>query len=218
MHDDPLADLAIPRLERSLPARLTQAEAQRLLECAANAPRAGRFERARNHALLAVGLYAGLRRGELLGLSLADVDLEGRSIFVRQGKGNKDRYIPINAGLQPILKKYLVERRRAGKSCGAVFTSVRRDERLSHEALRKTVTGIRRVSRLQFRLHGLRHTFATLMLEGGCDIYSLSRLMGHSDIKTTTIYLAASPEHLRAQVALHPLGPGVSMQRPVLAP
>ncbi len=51
----------------------------------------------------------------------------------------------------------------------------------------------------------LRHTFATLMLEGGCDIYSLSKMMGHSDIKTTTIYLAATVEHLRSQIEKHPL-------------
>jgi len=217
LQGDPLADLALPRLERSLPTRLTMAEAERLLECAANAPRAGRFERARNHALLGVGLYAGLRRGELLRLTLSDVDLEAQSLFVRQGKGSKDRYVPMNAALHRVLEKYLTERRRAGKCCPWFFTSVRQDAGLSHEGLRKTVIGLRRVSRLRFRLHGLRHTFATLMLEGGCDIYSLSRLMGHSDIKTTTIYLAASPEHLRTQVALHPLAHGATGLQPGLS-
>jgi site-specific recombinase XerD len=218
---DPIGGLEVPRLERSLPARLTLSEAQRLLECAANAPRAPRFERSRNHALLAVALHAGLRRSELLHLTLSDVDLEGQSIFVRQGKGSKDRYVPVNAALLGILERYLTERRRVGKFCPSFFTSVRHDAALSHEGLRKTVIGLRRLSRLRFRLHGLRHTFATLMLEGGCDIYSLSRLMGHSDIKTTTIYLAASSAHLRAQVAMHPLGTlesssragGISVQR-----
>ena len=61
------------------------------------------------------------------------------------------------------------------------------------------------VSKIKFSAHKLRHTFATLMLEGGCDIYSLSRMMGHSDIKTTAIYLAASAEHLRSQMTKHPL-------------
>jgi site-specific recombinase XerD len=64
---------------------------------------------------------------------------------------------------------------------------------------------MRQSSGLKFTLHKLRHTFATLMLEGGCDIYSLSKLMGHENINTTTIYLAASAEHLRAQIAKHPL-------------
>ena len=64
---------------------------------------------------------------------------------------------------------------------------------------------IRKSSKIVFTIHKLRHTFATLMLEGGCDIYSLSRMMGHSDIKTTTIYLSASAEHLRGQMTKHPL-------------
>jgi len=206
MNGDPLEGIPLPKLEKRIPTRLTAGEAERLLESATNSPRATRFERSRNLALLALGLYAGLRRSELLGLALSDVDLQGQSIFVRQGKGSKDRLVPMNGALVAVLERYLRERRRAGKSCSCFLTSVRRDEGLSHEALRKTVISLRRLSRLSFRLHGLRHTFATLMLEGGCDIYSLSRLMGHSDIKTTTIYLAASPEHLRAQIARHPMG------------
>lgn len=51
----------------------------------------------------------------------------------------------------------------------------------------------------------LRHTFATLMLQGGCDVFSLSKLMGHSDIKTTTIYLSATIDHLREQAMKFPL-------------
>jgi len=71
--------------------------------------------------------------------------------------------------------------------------------------LKRLVEMVARVSKIKFSVHKLRHTYATLMLEGGCDIYSLSRMMGHSDIKTTTIYLSASAEHLRAQINKHPL-------------
>jgi integrase/recombinase XerC len=53
--------------------------------------------------------------------------------------------------------------------------------------------------------HILRHTFATLMLEGGCNLYALSQMMGHSDIKTTTIYLGASKAHLEEQMGMHPI-------------
>ena len=71
--------------------------------------------------------------------------------------------------------------------------------------MRRLVFLLRHVSGFKFTVHKLRHTFATLMLEGGCDIFSLSKMMGHSDIKTTTIYLSASIEHLRAQMVKHPM-------------
>lgn len=67
---------------------------------------------------------------------------------------------------------------------------------------------LQRLSGRRIRAHQLRHTFATLMLEGGCDIYTLSQMMGHSDLRTTAIYLGASVEHMRAQMAKHPLSPG----------
>src|SRR4029077_7092912 len=82
---------------------------------------------------------------------------------------------------------------------------------LTDEVLRGLIETLQKSSGLSFTVHQLRHTFATLMLEGGCDIYSLSRMMGHEDIKTTTIYLAASAEHLRAQMTKHPLGAGASL-------
>jgi len=75
----------------------------------------------------------------------------------------------------------------------------------STTGLKRLVQVIKGASGINFSIHKLRHTFATLMLEGGCDIYSLSRMLGHSDIKTTTIYLAASVEHLRGQMTKHPL-------------
>jgi site-specific recombinase XerD len=76
---------------------------------------------------------------------------------------------------------------------------------LTETGIKRLVEAIREASGIKFTIHKLRHTFATLMLEGGCDIFSLSKMMGHSDIKTTTIYLAASAEHLRAQMIKHPL-------------
>jgi site-specific recombinase XerD len=201
----PLEGIELPRLERRLPTRLSLHEAQRLLELVANARTGSRFHRSRNHALLATCLYAGLRRTELLRLVLADVDLEGRSILVRQGKGSRDRYVPVHPALAGILRRYLEERRLVGKRCVEVFTSVRRDEGLSVDGLRQVIVSLQKAPTPRFHLHTLRHTFATLMLEGGCDIYALSRMMGHNDIKTTTIYLAASAQHLRAQISRHPL-------------
>jgi site-specific recombinase XerD len=127
------------------------------------------------------------------------------SIFIRQGKGNKDRVLPVSFRLAEILKKYLVERQRLKKTCPEFFSSLNRNIGFTESGIKRLVESITEASGIKFTIHKLRHTFATLMLEGGCDIYSLSRMMGHSDIKTTTIYLAASAEHLRSQITKHPL-------------
>lgn len=203
---NPLDGIALPRLEKRLPARLSLQEAERMVELVGNARSGSRFQRSRNHALLTTCLYAGLRRSELLRLAVSDLDLEGRSLLVRQGKGSKDRYVPLHPTLVGVLRRYLDDRHRAGKSCAELFTSVRRNEGLTADGLRQVVKSLERTAQLRFHLHTLRHTFATLMLEGGCDIFALSRMMGHGDIKTTTIYLAATSAHLRAQMSRHPLG------------
>ena len=210
MAASPVDGIETPRSEKRLPARLSAREAQRLLDCVLNYPWPYRFLRYRNHALLATALFAGLRKSELLHLQLHDLDLEHRSLFVRQGKGQKDRIVPLSAALVPILGRYLQERARLRKSCPEVFTSLNRDRGLTNEGIKGIVSSAREISDLEFHLHTLRHSFATLMLEGGCDLFALSKMMGHSDIKTTTIYLAASAEHLRAQITKHPLNYGAA--------
>lgn len=203
---NPADEIELPKAEKALPSRLTEANAERLLEAAESYPYPYAFLRYRNHAIVAVLLFAGLRKSELMHLRLIDVEVENRTIFVRRGKGAKDRIVPIGPRLAAILSRYVVERKRLGKTCPEFFASLNRDMGITDQALKGLVALLRRSTGLTFTIHKLRHSFATLMLEGGCDIFSLSKMMGHSDIKTTTIYLAASPEHLRAQIAKHPLG------------
>lgn len=199
-------DLKLPKIEKKLPPKLTRQEAMRLLEVVYNYPYKYKFLRYRNHAIFSMFILAGLRRGELLGLNLTDIDLENRSIFVRQGKGSKDRIVPMTLALVQSLERYLADRKRLNKTCPEFFTSLNRNKGFTEIGLRRLVVKMCDASGIAFYPHKLRHTFATLMLEGGCDIYSLSKMMGHADIKTTTIYLAASVEHLRSEIGKHPLG------------
>ncbi len=194
-----------PKLEKRLPTRLTRQEALLLLTTVENYPYNYKFLRYRNHAMFSVFLFAGLRKQELLKLRLNDIDLENLSIFIRQGKGNKDRFVPMSSSLVDTLKKYLSERKRLNKTCPEFFTALNRNSGLKKEALKNIADKIKNASKLRFTIHQLRHTFATLMLEGGADLFSLSRMMGHSEISTTTIYLSASAEHLRSQMTKHPL-------------
>ena len=198
-------DIEVPKLEKRLPSRLSKQDALKLLEVVYNYPYDYKFLRYRNHAIFAVFIYAGLRKSELLNLKFTDVDLDNLSIFIRQGKGNKDRIVPMNFQLAQILKRYAEERRRLNKTTPFFFASLNRNLGFTNTGLKRLVERVREAGEISFTVHKLRHTFATLMLEGGCDIYSLSRMMGHSDIKTTTVYLSASVEHLRAQITKHPL-------------
>ena len=205
MTSNPITDIEIPRLEKRLPPKLTKQETLRLIEIVYNYPYDYKFLRYRNHAIFSMFVFAGLRKNELLNLKLTDVDIENLSIFINQGKGSKDRVVPMSNTLAQSLKRYLVDRKRLNKKCPEFFVSLNRDVGFTDSGLKRLTENIKKVSKINFTIHKLRHTFATLMLEGGCDIYSLSRMMGHSDIKTTTIYLSASVEHLRSQIGKHPL-------------
>src|SRR5258708_1988263 len=205
MEKNPILDIEIPKKESRLTIKLTKQTSLRLLEIIYNYPYEYRFLRYRNHAIFSTFIFIGLRKQELLNLKFADVDIENLTIFVKQGKGNKDRVVPISYALAQTLKKYKEERKRLNKTNPEFFSSLRGDVGFTENGLKKLVEQVRKSSKVFFTVHKLRHTFATLMLEGGCDIYSLSKMMGHSDIKTTTIYLSASVEHLRSQMTKHPL-------------
>lgn len=202
---NPIIDIEKPKLEKRLPIKLTKQDTLHLLEIVYNYPYDYKFLRYRNHAIFSTFIFTGLRKQELLNLKFTDVDIENLTVFVRQGKGKKDRIVPMSYVLAQSLKKYVEERKRLNKTNPEFFSSLRGNIGYTENGLKRLVEQVRKTSGIIFTAHKLRHTFATLMLEGGCDIYSLSKMMGHSDIKTTTIYLAASAEHLRGQMTKHPL-------------
>ncbi len=205
VEENPFEQIEKPRLEKKLPTRLTREQALRVLDTASNLSYFHPFLQHRNRAIFAMFLYCGLRKGELLSLRLSDVDLESLSVHIQQGKGNKDRVVPMPITLRSTLRQYLESRQEQGKTCTQFFTSYTRDRGFTDSGLKRVVERIKEACGFHFYIHMLRHTFATLMIEGGCDIYALSKILGHNDIKTTTIYLSASVEHLRGQMSKHPL-------------
>jgi site-specific recombinase XerD len=205
LKENPIADLESPKLERHLPTKLTKQEAYKLLEAVYNYPYESSFIRHRNHAIFATLIFAGLRKREILKLRYADVDLENLTLFIFEGKGRKDRVIPMSQGLAISLSRYVAERKKHKITCPEFFASSIVNRGVSETTLKRMVDSFRTSTKIKFTLHKLRHTFATLMIEGGCDIYSLSKMMGHEDIRTTTLYLNATIEHLKSQMIKHPL-------------
>lgn len=206
LDSNPLEGISLPRVPQRIPKRLSVQQAEDLLRYTRNCRYASKFVAARAYGIIATLLYTGVRKRELRDLELRDVDLKHDVLMVRQGKGAKDRIIPIPHQLQGILADYLKQRLSRGFSDQPFFFVGNSGRgRLANKVLYRLVTKLRKASGIYFAPHMLRHTYATLMLEGGCDLFSLSKLMGHADIKTTTIYLSATVKHLQEQVLKHPV-------------
>jgi len=194
-----------PRLESKLPRTVSKDEAQRILDVSFHFHYTYKHEKYRNRAIIACMLLAGLRRGEVINLMFNDISLNEGTIFIRQGKGHKDRMIPVNSRLKQILSEYLKDRERLGKKCIYFFTGTQFDERIGDRTISRLVEKIRKYTKINFSAHTLRHGFARLMLEGGCDIYTLSKIMGHNKITTTTIYLMCSNVQMSKSIEMHSL-------------
>jgi site-specific recombinase XerD len=142
----------------------------------------------RNQALVELVYSAGLRSSEAVGLDLGDVDFEQEHVHVRQGKGAKDRIVPLGEEAGHMVARYLREA-RPGLARGAenaLFVSAR-GHRLDTSTLRRLVP----------HPHRLRHAFATHLLEGGADLRTIQELLGHSSLSTTQMYSHVDAKRLR---------------------
>jgi integrase/recombinase XerD len=142
----------------------------------------------RNRALLELVYSAGLRSSEAVGLDLGDVDFEQEHVHVRNGKGAKDRVVPLGEQAADAVGIYLRDARPqlARGAVDALFLSTR-GRRLDTSTLRRIVK----------HPHRLRHAFATHLLEGGADLRTIQELLGHSSLSTTQVYSHVSAKRLR---------------------
>ncbi|MFY0632087.1 MAG: tyrosine-type recombinase/integrase [Flavobacteriaceae bacterium] len=206
INQNPIRQIPMPKLHKKLPKALEREDAMRLIDWTYVAYFRYEFNRIRCRAIIATFLFTGVRKSELLDLKLTDVRIRDKVLRVECGKGSKDRLIPLNENLISILKEYLRAREKNKKTTPYFFASLRRDNRLGYMTIRRIFDRLKSELSLSVYPHKLRHTFATLMLEGNCDLYALSKMLGHSDLKTTTIYLAITTRHLKNQIDKHPLG------------
>ncbi|WP_075343744.1 tyrosine-type recombinase/integrase [Tenacibaculum agarivorans] len=202
---NPVKDIPKPRLPKRLPKYIPKDDALKLIEWTYVAKFRYKFEKIRARTIIATFLFTGVRQGELLGLKMSDIRLHEKVLRVENGKGGKDRLIPLNTRLVQILQEYLHEREKREKMSIYFFTSLRFDKQMSQSVIKRLFLRLQKDVGFKVHPHLLRHTFATLMLQGNCDLYSLSNMMGHSDIKTTTIYLSLTTGHLTEKINKHPL-------------
>ena len=159
------------------------------------------------HAILEIIYSCGLRVSEAVGLTLNRVDLE--TGFVRvEGKGNKERIVPIPYGSIPILKHYRdVVRPLNEKKKSNLFFVNRLGRRVTTQSVEEVMRRKKAELGMKKKLtpHKLRHSYATHMLEGGADLRSIQEMLGHSSISTTQIYTHTGNETLRKSYdAYHP--------------
>ncbi|MDO9378810.1 MAG: tyrosine recombinase XerC [Nocardioidaceae bacterium] len=200
--------LATPRRHRELPVALRADEARAVVDAAADAvPDDGPLG-LRDVAVLELLYATGIRVGELVGLDVDDVD-RGRNVVRVLGKGRKERTVPFGVPAARALDAWLADGRPAlaVRGSGAALVLGARGLRIDPRAVRTLVH--RRVGAVDgapdIGPHGLRHSAATHLLEGGADLRSVQELLGHASLATTQIYTHVSSERLRsAYTQAHP--------------
>ena len=200
---DPTSDLTNPKLGLSLPHALSESEVESLLD----APDVAETLGLRDRAMLEILYASGLRVTELVGLPRDSIDLSSAILRVT-GKGGKERLVPFGASAARWLRKYLADARPAldSRRSDALFLSSR-GSAMTRQRFWQIIEGYGREAGIRTRLtpHGVRHSFATHLLEHGADLRALQMMLGHSDISTTQIYTHVSKWRLRhVYDAFHP--------------
>ena len=191
----PVRTMRGPKLEKRLPQVASEKVVDALVvaDGAVDSP-----ARARDRAILEVLYSCGLRVSELTGLCWKDIDEELGMVMVRAGKGNKDRLVPIGEPALDALRAW----RATGVSDGApespVITNLR-GGRLTPRSVQNLLARRINESGLDIDLtpHGLRHSFATHLLNAGADLRSIQEMLGHSSLQTTQRYTHVSARHLK---------------------
>ena len=198
---DPGALLATPRTGRTLPGVLRQDEAAALLDVAGLAADDDSPTGVRDLAVLELLYASGIRVGELCGLDLDDVDRARRVVRVL-GKGAKERTVPVGLPALRAVERWLAEGRPRllGPASGAALFLGSRGGRIDPRTVRRVVhTLLGHVPGApDLGPHGLRHSAATHLLEGGADLRSVQELLGHATLATTQIYTHVSVDRLKA--------------------
>ena len=178
--------IPFPRRETRLPSVLSREEVIRFLE---NVPNL------KHRAVLTTCYAAGLRTSESVHLKISDIDSKRMMIHVRQGKRNKDRMVPLSKTLLELLRTYC----RAVRPKDWLFPG-RYGKHLSTRAVQHASLRARRAAgiKTKFTTHGLRHSFATHLLDNGTNLRTIQLILGHASIRSTAVYTHVSTREIAA--------------------
>ncbi len=213
VESNPAELLVLPKARPRLPRVLKTIEVGRLLGAAENRTTAKEPapEAWRDLALIELLYDAGLRAGEACALEAADVDMERGWVRVVQGKGGRDRVVPLADPATVAIAAYIAHARsalsqRGGDKSAALFLNSRGRQMTTRDVRRVVAKlGVAALDGRPIWPHLLRHSFATHLLEGGADLRSVQELLGHADVGSTQIYTHVTSERLRSVYnATHP--------------
>ena len=191
--ENPAMELDKPKAARNLPKVLSIEQVDSLLDSIDKTSLSGK----RDDALFELVYSCGLRISEVCTLKLANLHLEERLILVH-GKGDKERLVPFGDRAYEKILVYLNEVRPElikGRNVAEVFVNYR-GEPISRKGVWKRFKELEALSGVEAKVHTLRHSFATHLLQGGADLRSVQELLGHSDLSTTTIYTHVTDKQL----------------------
>lgn len=198
--ENPVGDILRPKMWERLPKYLTLEEVNRLIGSIDLEDEEG----IRDRAIIELIYSCGLRASEVVNLRVEDIDFERKIVTVREGKGGKDRIVPITDSALNYIKLYLAKRK---KDSPFVFTS-KKALKLTRQRLWQIIKKYAKKAGIDLKRispHVIRHSFATHLLLGGIDLRILQELLGHSSIRTTEIYThIANPELERLFRRYHP--------------
>lgn len=196
---DPVEGLKSPKLWFRLPKALNLDDVKKLLSVILESKYF-----LRDIAMLELMYASGLRVSELVKIKLSDINFEAGFIRVR-GKGEKERVVPVAQRTIETVKRYLLELRpKLIKKRTSDFLFLNnRGQAMSRQRFWQNLKAIGKLAQVDVTPHMIRHSFATHLLEGGADLRSLQKMLGHSDISTTQIYTKVSMDRLRKEYLKH---------------
>ncbi|MDI6890069.1 MAG: site-specific tyrosine recombinase XerD [Thermodesulfovibrionales bacterium] len=199
--EDPSENLQSPKRWERLPKSLSISEVKSFLELnsSVNKPTT-----VRDYVMLELLYSSGLRVSELVSLKIEDINLEAGFLRVL-GKGSKERVVPVNTRAIEKLKRYINQQRPEilKKRQSSYLFVTRRGRSMTRQRFWQTIKALSRKSGIKLSPHTLRHSFATHLLEGGADLRSVQKMLGHSDISTTQIYTKVTTGRIKKVYTQH---------------